>query len=99
MNIIIQSPGFKASDNLQSLVREKLEKFDHQAHKIVRADVTLTQEAGIEHPFVCEVRLEMPGNDPFVKKSGDSFEKAVAEAVDALQSVLHKMRDKAKEMR
>ena len=96
MDIIIQSLGFKASIDLEAFIQEKLGKLTPNDN-IVRANVTLFQGSD-NNPTnnYCEIRLEVPGNDHFVKKSSDVFEKSVVEAVDTLQKMLHKT--KAKEL-
>lgn len=95
MDIIIQSLGFKASDNLEELVREKLNRIVKESDKVVRAHVTL-YAASESNPNnnVCEIRLEVPGNDHFVKKGSDLFEKAIIDCTDALQNMIRKARDK-----
>ncbi len=94
MDIIIQSLGFKASIDLEAFIQEKLGKLTPNDN-IVRANVTLFQGSD-NNPTnnYCEIRLEVPGNDHFVKKSSDVFEKSVVEAVDTLQKMLHKTKDK-----
>ena len=42
----------------------------------------------------CEIRLEIPGNDLFVKKSNDGFETAVVEAVQALGKMILRNKEK-----
>lgn len=85
MDIIIQSLGFTAGEELEGFVHEKLEKFNNES-KIIRANVTLfIGSDGNPNKYCCEIRLEVPGNDLFVKKNADSFEKAIATAADALQ--------------
>ena len=96
MDIIIQSLGFKHSNNLEEFVREKLSKLNKEAGKIVRANVTLFQGSGANPNNYCEIRLEVPGNDHFVKKSHEVFETAILEAVETLQKVFR--RNKEKEM-
>ncbi len=95
MDIIIQSLGFKASDNLESFIREKLNKIVLESDNVIRANVTLYKgsESNPENN-VCEIRLEVPGNDHFVKKSSDVFEKAITGCIDALQDMSRKTRDK-----
>lgn len=94
MDIIIQSLGFKASDALESYIREHVQKI--KGDKIIRADVTLYKGSeGNPNNSVCEIRLEVPGNDPFVKKGAESFEAAVAGAVEILQKVSQREKDKA----
>ena len=92
MDIIIQSLGFKAGDTLENFIREKVSslKSDH----IVRANVTLFMgpDNNPDNNY-CEIRLEVPGNDHFVKKQGQFFETAVNECMDVLTQMLNKDKD------
>jgi putative sigma-54 modulation protein len=95
MDVIIQSLGFKAGEGLESYIREKLTKLTPNDH-IVRANVTLFIGADKNIPDTfCEIRLEVPGNDLFVKESAkDDFEQAVDSTVNKLQSILRKAKEK-----
>lgn len=95
MDIIIQSLGFKASENLEDFIREKLNKIVLESDNVIRANVTLNKgpESELQNN-ICEIRLEVPGNDHFVKKNADVFEKAISESMDALQKIIRKTRDK-----
>jgi len=95
MDIIIQSLGFKASEHLEEFVREKLKKAVLESDKVIRANVIL-YAASESNPNnnVCEIRLEVPGNDHFVKKNSDVFEKAITECTETLQKVIRRARDK-----
>ncbi|MBC8032616.1 MAG: hypothetical protein H7Y03_00610, partial [Chitinophagaceae bacterium] len=42
----------------------------------------------------CEIRLEIPGNDPFVKKHSPYFETSVSECVEVLTQMLQKHKRK-----
>jgi putative sigma-54 modulation protein len=96
MDIIIQSLGFKASAGLESYIQEKLGKLTPNDN-IVRANVTLYKASdNIQQNNYCEIRLEVPGNDHFVKKNSEVFETSVTEVVDTLQKMLHKAKDKQK---
>ena len=96
MDIIIQSLGFKASEDLDNFVREKLEKFDKELN-IIRANVTLySGSQSNPNSSYCEIRLEVPGYDFFVKKNSDSFEKAIVDTVNTLQQNIHKAKEKQK---
>ena len=94
MDIIIQSLGFTAGEGLEDFVREKIGKLDRDA-KVIRADVMLFlgPQSAAER-YYCEVRLEIPGNDLFVKKNSDSFEKAIVATADVLQLNLRKTKEK-----
>ena len=49
---------------------------------------------GNPNKYCCEIRLEVPGNDLFVKKNSDSFEKAVVSATDALRRSTRRAKEK-----
>jgi len=93
MDIIIQSLGFKAGDNLEGFVNDKVGSL--KSDNIVRANVTLYKgaESDPENNF-CEIRLEVPGNDHFVKKHSPYFETSVSECVEILTQMIKKSKDK-----
>ena len=93
MNIIIQSPGFKCSESLDSFIREKINSIKETS--IIRAIVTLFK-GSVQNPNsdYCEIKLEVPGNDYFVKKHTTYFETAVSECVDILSQKIKKGKGK-----
>lgn len=94
MDIIIQSLGFKAGEELENYTREKLGKLSPNDH-IVRANVTLFLGPQREpESSYCEIRLEVPGPDLFIKEHSVEFEQAIDSAVDRLQSMIRKAKDK-----
>ena len=94
MDIIIQSLGFKAGERLEGYVREKLSKLSPADH-IVRANVTLYMGPDRATPNdYCEIRLEVPGPDHFIKESSTEFEQAIDECVNKLQSMIRKQKEK-----
>ena len=94
MDIIIQSLGFTAGEGLEDFVREKLGKLD-KLSKIIRANVVLfIGPNSSADKYYCEVRLEIPGNDLFVKRNDDSFEKAIVNTAETLQVTLRRTKDK-----
>jgi ribosome-associated translation inhibitor RaiA len=95
MDIIIQSLGFKAGDTLENFIREKINTL--KSDEIVRANVTLFKgPAGNPENDYCEVRLEVPGNDHFVKKHSQYFETSLSECVEVLTQMIKKTKDKIK---
>jgi ribosome hibernation promoting factor len=85
MDIIMQSLGFTAGESLENYIREKLEKFESWEN-IIRANIILYLGPDSKpDKNTCEIKLEVPGKDHFVKKSSDSFEKAITEAVNTIQ--------------
>ena len=94
MNVIIQSLGFKAGEELEGYIREKLEKLT-PSDQIVSANVVLFLGPDRATPNnYCEIRLGIPGNDLFVKESAADFEQAVDSSVNKLQSMLRKAKEK-----
>jgi len=93
MNIIIQSLGFKASDALEALISEKLHQL--KSDRINSATVTLFKGPDAEQQDnYCEIRLDMPGNDPFVKRQDAHFETAVHQCMEVLKKVLQEQKEK-----
>jgi putative sigma-54 modulation protein len=94
MDVIIQSLGFKAGAELEGYVKEKLEKLTPNDH-IIRANVTLFlgPDRATQNTY-CEIRLEVPGNDLFIKESSLEFEQSIDAAVNKLQAMLRKAKEK-----
>ncbi|GAA4732363.1 HPF/RaiA family ribosome-associated protein [Flavisolibacter ginsenosidimutans] len=94
MDVIIQSLGFKHSANLEAYINEKLGKLT-PSDNIIRANVTLFQGPDRATPNdYCEIRLEVPGPDLFVKEQSEQFEQAVDECINKLQGILRKQKEK-----
>ena len=92
MNIIIDSPGFNAGTTLEAYISNQLNRLN--SDRIIQADVTLyLGPVGSPERHHCEIRLEIPGNDLFVKKQGDHFETAISSCID----ILFKMEKEEKE--
>ena len=94
MDIIIQSLGFTAGEILENFIHEKLDKLEKETN-IIRANIVLfTGSVSNPNNCYCEIRLEVPGNDLFVKKNSDNFDKAIVDAVDTIQHNLRKTKEK-----
>ena len=93
MDVIIQSLGFSAGESLEAFIKEKLQTLN--SDKIVRANVTLyLGHDSTGNNKICEIRLEVPGNDPFVKKCTEHFETSVSESIEVLSGMMIKEREK-----
>ena len=94
MDIIISSLGFKAGKELEGYVKEKLEDLTPGDH-IIRANVVLFLGPDRATPNTyCEIILEIPGNDLFVKEQSAEFEQAIDAAVDKFQGMIRKAKEK-----
>ena len=95
MKINLQSLHFKASEQLKEFVDEKVGKLFHLNEEILSAEVTLiADDVKIQNNKICEIRLIVPGYDDFVKRNAGSFEEAILDAVEALQKVLTRKKNK-----
>lgn len=95
MQINLQTLKFDARQELKDYVNDKVGKLAQYDDKIIRADVTLSTNSDNVENKVCEIRLVVPGNDDFVKKSATTFEEAIHSCVDILQKVLRRKKEQA----
>ncbi|NCA77560.1 MAG: HPF/RaiA family ribosome-associated protein [Alphaproteobacteria bacterium] len=94
-NITFQSVHFKASPELEAFLREKVSKLFEQDSSIIRADVTLFEGAlGNPKNQFCEIQLSVPGENHFVKKNSENYEKSIMDAIISLQKVLRRKKTK-----
>ena len=94
-NIRFQSVHFKPSKNLEEFVKEKVSKLFDQDDSIIRADVTLFEGAsGNPRNQFCEIQLSVPGENHFIKKNSENYEKSILAAVTGLQKVLRRKKMK-----
>jgi ribosome hibernation promoting factor len=93
--INLQSVQFKASAQLEEFVKEKVTRLFEQDTSIIRADVTLFEGAsGNPKNQFCEIQLSVPGENHFVKKNSESYEKSIMDAVKTLQKVIRRQKTK-----
>ncbi len=95
MNIKINSVKFVADKKLKDFVYGKVKKLVQFYDDIIFAEVYLKLENVQDlNNKVAEIKLEIPGNDLFVKKQSNSFEKSTDSAVDALKRQITKHKQK-----
>ncbi len=91
MNIIIQSVHFKASQELDTYIREKVSKLLDQNNRIIKVEVTLSEGgSGDPENQYCEIALSVPGDNYFAKKNAATYEDAVLHTVEALQKIMRR---------
>lgn len=94
MEITTQFLEFTAAEGLETFIHEKMEQFNEES-TIIRANVALSiTDEPDPNKYSCEIRLEVPGSDLFVKKNSDSFEKAIVSATEALQRSRRRAKEK-----
>ena len=91
MKLTIQTLQFKESDKLYNYILDKMERLSRYAANILSADVCLKKNrSDIGKSCLCEIKLSVPGNDLFVKRNEQSYEKAIINATEAMQKLLRK---------
>jgi putative sigma-54 modulation protein len=98
MNINFEYHGVKASNRLEIMAAQRLEKLLDKYDFIVRADVFFKTEntSSPDTGMICNIRLSSPGPRLFAEASHASFEQSIAEATDDLKRQLEKRKAKMK---
>jgi putative sigma-54 modulation protein len=98
MNINFEYHGVKASNRLEIMAAQRLEKLLDKYDFIVRADVFFKTEntSSPDTGMICNIRLSSPGPRLFAEGSHGSFEQSIAEATDDLKRQLEKRKAKMK---
>jgi len=98
MRINITSVHFKTDKKLDEFINDRLEKLKGYYNGVLSGEVTLRLDKNDKRENkVTEIKIEIPGNDLFVKKQSKSFEEATDEAVEALRRKLIKHKEKIRD--
>jgi len=97
MNIKINTVHFDAGQKLIDHVNKKVNKLGQFFEGITGAEVYLRlQNVQDDENKIAEIKLNIPGNDLFVKRQSKTFEEAINKAVDTLKRQLTKYKEKLK---
>ncbi|MBW7871731.1 MAG: ribosome-associated translation inhibitor RaiA [Flavobacteriia bacterium] len=96
MTINLQTVNFNAKPGLDEYVEKKLGKLEQFYDKILSAQVSMRVEnvSEKENKFV-DIRLEVPGDDIVVKKSGQTFEECIDLSLEALKKMIIRRKEKS----
>ena len=95
MTIKINSVHFKADGELESFIKEKLQKMLSIYEGIIGSEVIMKLEnTESRDNKMVEIRLIVRGYDLFAKKQAKSFEEATDQAMEALKKQLIKHKEK-----
>lgn len=86
MKVIIQTPDFKATPQLQEFADSRVQKLTTFYNNIVEARVCLKLDhSENKENKICELQVVIPGNDLFASKRAGTFEESVTLAVEAIR--------------
>ncbi|WP_027076101.1 HPF/RaiA family ribosome-associated protein [Maribacter antarcticus] len=98
MNINFEYDNVKASNRLEIMAAEKLEKLLDKFDFVVRADVFFKTEntSSSDTGMICNMRLSAPGPRLFAESSTASFEASIAATIKELDRQLQRRKAKMK---
>jgi putative sigma-54 modulation protein len=97
MTIQIRSIHFDADAKLIDYINKKVEKLPHFFDAIIASEVFLKiEKSSTDDNKVVEIKLNIPGNDLFVKRQCATFEAATDECLDALKQQIKKHKGKSR---
>ena len=86
MTINFQAVNFNTKPGLEEYLEKKLEKLETLSDKIIAANVSFKLENTTEKSNkTVDIKLEVPGEDIVVSKTGQSFEECIDLSVDTLK--------------
>ena len=95
MKVNLHAVNFNVDKKLVDFIQEKVDKLEKYYDKIVSSDVFLKVEnTSDKENKVVEIKINVPGDDFVVKKNTKSFEEGIDLALDSLERVLVKRKEK-----
>ena len=97
MEIRIQAIHFDATERLEAFIQKKVSKLEQYYDGILSAEVVLRviKPESANNKQV-RIKLMIKNNDCFAEKASDTFEKAIDDAVVALEKQLVKIKQKVR---
>lgn len=96
MNIQVKDVNFNAEEHLINFARKKAEKM-YQLHEgVMGVEVNMKLENNREDENkTAEIRVMVPGNDIFAKKTEKTFEAAIDASILALKKQMEKLKSRS----
>jgi putative sigma-54 modulation protein len=95
MNVNVQAVNFNVDQKLIVFIEERLAKAEKFYDRVVDSDVFLKVEnTSDKENKIVEIRTHVPGDEFVVKKQCRTFEEAVDSAVESLERLLLKRKEK-----
>ncbi len=95
MKVNVQAVNFDVDKKLVGFINERLQKLEKFYDKIVSYDVFLkVKNTSDRENKQAEIKVNIPGDDLMVKKTNKSFEESIDEAIESLERMLIKTKEK-----
>lgn len=96
MKVNLQAVNFNAKPELVEFIEGKLNKLDQISDQIVGAEVYLKLDNNhSKENKIVEIKLQVPGDDIVVTKTGSSFEEVSNTVVETLKRQIIKKKEKS----
>ena len=93
MQVIIQSPRLRIKEDLNELIRMKVNHLERINNAITKCEVLLKKENDDRKKECCiEILLKLPRKKLFARETGENFQVALPKVVDALESQLRRIK-------
>ena len=97
MNISINAVKFKADEKLEKFIHDKVSKLDRMIDNATLCEIHLKlDKPETDHNKIAEIALTLPGQTLRGSKQADTFEEAVADAIDSLKPQIDKYKERYK---
>ena len=97
MEIQIQSIHFTADSKLLGFIEEKVGKLSHFYDWIISSEIFLRiDKSDNTTNKIAEIKLNVPGNDLYVKRQCKTFEEAIDTGILAISRQVKKYKEKVK---
>jgi putative sigma-54 modulation protein len=95
MKIQMQSVRFDADRKLLDYIQKRIDKLDHIYERITNGEVIMRVEKNNQHMNkTIEFKINIPGEQLFVKEKSRTFEAATDIAIETLKRQLKKYKNK-----
>ena len=95
MKIKVHSIHFDADEKLLAFIQERIDKLTHFYQDILSGEVFLRLEKSKDTSNkVVHIKLDMPGNNLFVKEQRKTFEEAMDLASEAMRQQIKRHKEK-----
>ena len=95
MKVQVQAVNFNVDKKLVQQIEEKIEGLLKFYDHIIGAEVFLkVQKTSEKENKILELKIEIPGNDKLVKKTSNTFEDALTQAISSMRNTLTRLKEK-----
>ena len=98
MKVQVQAVNFNIDRKLVELIEEKTNTLTRFYDNIIGAEVFLkVQKTSERENKILELKVAIPGKDKLVKKTSNTFEDALLQAVSSMKNSLKRLKEKQRE--